>query len=242
MKILVGFPDAAAWCRAAKYLGHEAAVLDSRNAVLQFDEFKPDAALVAHASVGGRRRTPTGEALRRHPDVKWVLLYQPGMEAELPRPFDLFAHPQNGFGGYWLRPYTTFLPDFPGGTRRDEFACDTLVCEPPAEDRFAAVDQWLAQGLRVKIFSPERWPYPQWLGPLAPPDLWDAFASGGLVANFDLSPTTELDVMACGGHPVPAEAVGMNLWPHEADRAAVLQNHTTVNRLQDILERLSPCP
>lgn len=242
MKILVGFPDAEAWVQAARWLGHEAATLDSRNAILQFDEFQPDVALVPHAAVGGRGRTPTGEALNRHPEAKWALLYQPGMEASPPRGCDLFVSTSEAAclpGGYHLKPATQFLPDFPFRRWRSEFICHVLVTEPYKREREAAVNDWVTR-LRVKIVGPSPWPYPQYLGSLSPPDLWDAISSVTQVADFGLTPSERLDVVACGGNPVGAHTVTAEPMQFYYERAEVLAQHTLVNRLTDILERLTP--
>jgi len=234
VKILCGFPAARAWADAARFLGHAAAPLDYEKAVLQFDQVRPDVALVDSRFLSQRRRHPAGVALVAHSGTKFALLYRPGQEIHLERGQDALVSLDRQDGMYHLRPATTFLPDFPGGTARDEFRCDLLVTADPTPEREAHVARWVAEGRRVKIFSPAKWPFPEYLGRLAGMDRVDAFASATQWVNF-ADGWAEMDVAACGGQPVFPELVGTNLFPHTYERGPILTHCTLVNRLSDIL-------
>lgn len=233
MRILCGFPDPLGWTAAARFLGHAAAPLDYDRAVLQFDRERPDAALVDSRFLSPRGRTPIGVALATHPDTKFVLLYRPGQEINLPRAQDALASLDRQDGMYHLRPATTFLPDFPGGTARDEFRCDLLVTADPTPEREAHVARWAGEGRRVKIFSSAKWPFPEYLGRLSGRDRIDAFASATQWVNF-ADEWAALDVMACGGTVAFPECAGWNMLLR-GGRQDVLKDDTLVNRLSDIL-------
>lgn len=228
MRVIAGFPDAPAWAAAARHLGHEAHALDYRNALVQFAAVRPEVVLVDRARLDPGARAPVDAALARHPRAAAATL--DGATVTFGRPT----------APYPLEPATRFLPDFPGGRWRPEFLCHVLVTEPPRPDREAAVDRWLAAGLAVKLVGPDPWPFPQYVGAVSPAELWDAAASARQVADFALTPAARLDVVACGGNPVPAAGVAAEPTQFPYERAEVLARHTLVNRLADILARLAP--
>lgn len=223
MKILCGFPAARAWADAARFLGHAAAPLDYEKAVLQFDQVRPEVVLVDSGLLPPAGRSPVAVGLLNHPGVKFAVLGRRDRVGSFPRPHTLLVSLDQQCASYHLRPATTFLPDFPGGTARDEFRCDLLVTSDPTPDRMVVIDNALADGRRVKIFSPTRWPYPEYLGRLTGRDRVDAFASADLWANF-ADDWAAMDAVACGGRVLGG-----------ADRQEVLSRHTLVNRLTDIL-------
>lgn len=209
MKILFGIPPADGWVRAARNLGHEASVLDYHRAFDCFAATNPDVVFADMRYFPGRAaRTPVSECLKKWDKAKFALLYRPGMEAHLPRDYDLFLCDELGHPDCNLRPAADCPPDFPGGKVRPELACDVAV----VGDYKPEYDEWvlpLVGRARLKVFGHSRWPVPHHMGHLPAGEIPDLYRSANFVLDLEGSPSRVLAVWASGGCPLSVRDWGV---------------------------------
>lgn len=153
------------------------------------------------------------------------------------------------------KPALDALPGFQPGRRRPEYVCDVAYFGPYDPSIDEALATQAACGWSFRAYGPGDFPVPHGVGEVPAADLWDAYASAGVVLDLLNDPHLALAVLAAGGRCLPAKpyagigvpaleclsagldwlftsAIGPSL------RAEITRDDTYVARLEGLLERL----
>lgn len=198
MKILWGLPGTG-WEAACSRLHHELVTIDRDRPTDTFRRHADTDIIVA--SLSQAKWEPYAKFLRSFTG-KFVLLYERGTDADLPRQYDLFLDtlydsklPNTLYWG----PSAPLPPDFTPPAPSPEFTCDVVCVEPDAILAHYLIP--IAQsGLRLKVFGRERVGVPQYIGELHPEQIGTALASAKLVIDLSRDPESTIVALATNGY------------------------------------------
>jgi hypothetical protein len=203
------------WINALTHLGHEVAVLD-RPAFDVCDEFRPDLLLMDTPTFPAPILTYLSQHVARIPAVS--------RDRYLPA-FDSLRYPL--------------------GRYRPELACRYAVIESRSPELDRWVTELLESGAQFRLFGPDPWPIPQYLGELDDQGLADLCVSADTVVNFRSRENPFL-ISGLGGccleHGFACEDLNLIPWKAQAHinfRTAADRNQSRVLRTHTYLHRVS---